>query len=42
MCDKAILENVGTLTFVSNGYKNEQLFHKAFDNYPHPLEFIPE
>ena len=42
MCDKAILENDGTLTFVPNCSKNEQLCHKAVDNYSHALEFTPE
>ena len=35
MCDKAILENVGTLESVSDCHKNQQMCDKAFGNYPH-------
>ena len=37
MCDKAILENGGTLKSVPDCYKNE-----AVNNYPHVLEVVPE
>ena len=42
MCDKAILENVGTLTSVPHCYKNLEMYNKAVENYPHALEFFPE
>ena len=41
MCDKALLENGGTLKSVTNGYKNQELFNKIV-NYPHALKFVPE
>ena len=33
MCDKAILENGGTLESVPNCYKNQQMFDKAVAIY---------
>ena len=42
MCDKAILQNGGTLKSVPNCYKNQEMCNKAFHNYPHALEFVPE
>ena len=42
MCDKAILENGGTLESVSDCYKIQQLRDKAVDNYPHTLKIPPE
>ena len=42
MCDKAILENGGTLKSVPDCYKNQEMCNKAVDNYPHALEFVPE
>ena len=42
MCDKAILENGGTLKSVTDGYKNQDICDKTLDNYPHELEFVPE
>ena len=43
MCDKAILENGGTLKSVADCYKNiRKMRDKAVDNYPHTLEFLPE
>ena len=33
MCDKAILENGGTLKSVPNCYKNQQMFDKAVEIY---------
>ena len=33
MCDKAILENGGTLKFVPDCYKNQEMCNKAVDNY---------
>ena len=38
MCDKAILENAGTLKYVSGHYKNQEMFNKVDENYPH----VPE
>ena len=42
MCDKTILENGGTLRSVPDCYKNQEMFNKVGDNYPHALEFVPE
>ena len=42
MCEKAILENGGTLKSVPDCYKNQEMSNKAVDNYPHALEFVPE
>ena len=42
MCDKAILENGGSLKSVPDCYKNQELCNKAVNNYPHALEFVPE
>ena len=42
MCDKAILENYGTLKSVPDCYKNQQICDKAVDNYLHALEFVPD
>ena len=42
MCDKAILENGGTLKSIPDCYKNQEMCNKAVDNYPHALEFVPE
>ena len=38
MCDKAILENDGTLKFVPDSYENQEMGNKAVDNYPHVHE----
>ena len=42
MCDKAILENDGTLKSAPDCYKNEEMCNKAADNYLHALEFVTE
>ena len=42
MCDKAILENGGTLESFSDCYKNQQMCDKAIYNYPHALQFVPD
>ena len=42
MCDKAILENGGTLKPVPDCYKSQGMCNKAIDGYPHELEFVPE
>ena len=41
MCDKAILENGGTLESVPDCYKNQQMYDKTVDNYPHALKVVP-
>ena len=41
MCDKAILENVGTLKSVPDCYKNQEICNKVVGNYTHALEFVP-
>ena len=41
-CDKAILENGGTLKSLSDCYKNKKMCNKAVDDYPHAFEFVPE
>ena len=35
MCDKAILENSGTLKFIPDCYKNQEMCNSAVDNYPY-------
>ena len=42
MCDKAILENGGTLESVPDYYTNQEMCNKVVDNYPYALEFVPE
>ena len=42
MCDKAILENGGTLKPVPDCYKNQERCNKPVDNYPQALQFVPE
>ena len=42
MCDKATLENGGTLKSVPDHYKNQEMCNKAVDNYSRVLEFVPE
>ena len=42
MCDRAILENAGTLKSVPDPYKTQEMCHKDIDNYPHALEFVSE
>ena len=37
MCDKAILENNGTLKSVPDCYKNLEICNKAVENYPYAL-----
>ena len=41
MSDKIILENDGTLESVPDCYKNQEMYHKAVDNYLHVLQFVP-
>ena len=40
MCNKAILENGGTLKSVPGCYRNQEMRNKAVDNSPHALEFV--
>ena len=42
MCDKAILENGGTLKSVPDCYKSQEMCNEAVDNYSHALEFVAE
>ena len=42
MCEKAIVEKGATLKSVPDCYKNQEMWNKAVDNYPHTLEFVPE
>ena len=35
MCDKDVLENAGTLKYVSDCYRNQEMSNKAVENYPH-------
>ena len=41
MCDKAILENDGTLESVPDSYKNQEMCNKEVANHPHPLKLVP-
>ena len=52
MCDRVILENGGTLTFILECYKNQKMCNNVVDNYPQemcdkavddflPLKFVP-
>ena len=42
MCDKAILENGGTLESVLDCYRSLEMCDEAVDNYPHALKFFPD
>ena len=45
MCDKAILENGGTLKSVLDCFQNyrfQEKYNKAIDNSPYALESVPE
>ena len=42
MCDKAILENVGTLKSVPYCYKKQEMCNKAVENCPNALKFVFE
>ena len=41
MCNKAILENSGTLNFVFDSSK-QKMCNQTVDNYAHALEFVPD
>ena len=42
MCNKAILEDSGTLKSVPYCYNNREMSNKAVENYLHVLEFDPK
>ena len=42
MCNEVIIENGGTLGFVSDCYKDRKMFVKAVDNYSHASKFLPD
>ena len=42
MSNEAILENGGTKESVPDCYKNQQIWDKAVDDYPHALKFVPK
>ena len=42
MCNRAIIENVGTPKSVSNHYKTHEMCNKAVNNYVDALEFVPD
>ena len=42
MCIIAILENAGTLKYVSDCYKNQEMCGKAVDNYPSTIKYVSE
>ena len=42
ICDKAILENAGTLKYVPDCSKNQEMCNKAVENYPQTLEYVSE
>ena len=42
MCNKAVLENRGTLYSVYDCYKNQEICNKAAKNYSRALEFVTE
>ena len=42
MCDKTILENIGTSESLPDCCKNQKMWSKSVDNYGHVLEFVSE
>ena len=42
MCDKAIIDNDGTLKSVPDCCENQEICNKEVDNYPPALEFVSE
>ena len=42
MCNRAIIENGGTLKSVPNRYKTHEMCNKAVNNYIHALEIVPD
>ena len=41
-CEKAIIENGGTLNSFPDCYKNQEKSNETVDNYPHVLEFVSD
>ena len=42
MCDKAVVENGGTLQFVPDNYKNKKMCNQAVDNDVYALKYVTE
>ena len=42
ICDRATLENGGTLESVPDQCKTHAMHNKAVDSYAHALEFVPD
>ena len=42
MCDELIVGNAGTINFVSDEDKNQEIYDKSVDNYARALEFVPD
>ena len=42
MCDKAVIDNDGTLKSVPDCCENQEICNKEVDNYPPALEFVSE
>ena len=42
MCNEAVVENDGTLKFVSDNYRNQKSGNQAVDNYVEPLEYVSQ
>ena len=42
MCNRAIIENGGTLKSVPNRYETHEMCNKAVNNYIHALEIVPD
>ena len=42
MCEKAILENSGTLKSVPDCSENQEMCNKPVENCPHAVEIVPE
>ena len=42
MCDERIVGNAGTINFVSDEDKNQEIYDKSVDNYARALEFVPD
>ena len=42
MCNRAILQNGGTLESDPNRYETQEMCNKAVHNYNHALEFVPD
>ena len=40
MCGKAIQENSGTLRYVTDCYKSQEIHNKAVENYSHALKYV--